>query len=102
MPPKNVQRLVADQDGLRQAYDQASLPESLFEAVSLAVRAIREMEAGTWKCSATSGRPRPREVMERMEELMMGYEVVGSEYLCALMSAHVMPPSPVMAKTQPA
>jgi uncharacterized protein (DUF2336 family) len=89
VPLRNVHMLVVDPEGFRQAYSQAELPESLFEAAAMAVRAIRDLEQESLASLGYRRLPTPMEVMERMEELMVEQEVAGSEYLYALMKRNL-------------
>ncbi len=83
IPLKNVGKLLRDPGGLRAAYQKAELPESMMEAVELAVQALLELEEesiGTGKQLVT-----PFQVMERMRMMMMEAPVQGTDYLLNMM-----------------
>jgi uncharacterized protein (DUF2336 family) len=79
IPFKNVHTLLQDAAGFKVAYVRAGLPENMFDAVELAVRAIRSLEADSKEI------PNSAQVMERMRQLSAGRKVEGAESLYAMM-----------------
>ncbi len=84
VPLKNIEKLLEAPNGLKAAYDQAELPESLFEAVALAVRAIAELEQESIKKTGFKEQCTPFQVMNRMMELAQGRQIQGTDYLYAM------------------
>lgn len=86
VPLKNIHILMKDPNGLKNVYDKAELPESLFEAVQLAVQSIQELEA-EFSLNQVGYKqiPTPFNIMNRMVQLSAGRDVMGTDYLYAMM-----------------
>lgn len=85
VPLKNVEKLISSSAGLKAAYMQAELPDSLFEAVELAVRSIHELEEESVQKTGRKEKCTPFQVMNRLTELSEGKHIQGADYLCAMM-----------------
>ena len=85
IPHKNVHLLLQDATGFKTAYERAELPETLFEATALAVRAIRELEAESQKKGGYKEFSSGSQVLERMRKLSAGKDVKGADRFYAMM-----------------
>ena len=90
VPLKNVKILLSEkgEEGFHGLYTKSELPESMTEAVGLAVKAMLELEkaqSGTIKILNFS----PVEVMEKMTELSNKRDVPNLHYLMAMMQHHL-------------
>lgn len=84
VPLKNVEILLKKPNGLKAAYDQAELPESLFAAVELAVRAIMDLEEVSVTKTGMKQIVTPFQVMDRMMQMSVGQHIEGTDYLYAM------------------
>ena len=85
IPLKNVQVLIQDSNGLKRAYFAADLPEFLYEATDLSIRALRAIDEESVKRTGFKEVISPFQLMQQMQNMAGGDEVEGVEYLYALM-----------------
>ena len=85
IPLKNVQVLIQDSNGLKRAYFAADLPEFLYEATDLSIRALRAIDEESVKRTGFKDVISPFQLMQQMQNMAGGDEVEGVEYLYALM-----------------
>jgi hypothetical protein len=85
IPLKNVQLLIQDNNGLRRAYFAAELPEFLYDATELAIKALRALDEESVKRTGFKETITPFQLMQEMQKMAAGEEIEGIEYLYALM-----------------
>lgn len=84
VPLRNIRRLLADENGVRGVYEAAELPEYLFEATQVTLRAIQALEkASIVKCGDTR-LCTPRDVRLCIEDQELE-NLPGMEYIFALL-----------------
>ncbi|HEU5047306.1 MAG TPA: DUF2336 domain-containing protein [Rickettsiales bacterium] len=89
LPLQNVHVLMKDPVGFRKAYDQAQLPELLFDATALALRAIREVEQESAKKNGRKLPCTPEQMKDRMKKIVGRKKMAGLEELYKLMETSV-------------
>ena len=91
VPLNNVKILLAEKgdEGFHGLYTKSELPESMMEAVSLAVKAMLELEKSQASKNIKALNFSPLEVMEKMAQLSPKQDVPNLHYLLAMMQHHL-------------
>jgi len=84
-PLQNMQVLLQDPAGFKTVYDRAKLPENLFDAVVLAVQAIRALEQESIQSTGSKHIYKTSQVMDCMRRLAAGRKIKDVDRLYAIM-----------------